>query len=184
MGTGADLIARNLQNATAIGAGATVAVSNALVLGNNANVGIGTSAPSARLEVVSPDANDSGLRLSRLTASSPATQRTDQFLTVNERGDVVKAKYQLRINNTNEWSDKVFTPAYPLRPLASVERYVQAHGHLPGVPSAKEVVREGVDLAKMNATLLENVEELTLYLIQQQKRMDQLEKQIKQLTNR
>lgn len=170
-----------LHNAIAIGAGSRVASSNALILGNQVNVGIGTSAPSTRLEVVSPEEHDSGLRLSKLTTSSPTTQHTDQFLTVNERGDVIKARYRLRINSAAEWSDSVFAPAYQLRPLASVASYISEQGHLPGVPSADEVVREGVDLVKMNATLLEKVEELTLYLIQQQKRIEQLENQMKQV---
>lgn len=169
-----------LHHATAIGAGAHVTVSNAVVLGNQANVGIGTTAPTARLHISSGQLNESGFRLSDLTASSPTTQSTDQFLTVNEWGDVIKARYQLRINNANEWSDKVFAPNYQLRPLASVAAYIQENGHLPGVPSANEVIKEGVDLVKMNATLLEKVEELTLYLIQQQKRIEQLETQVRQ----
>ena len=192
LGTGTDVLANNLQNATAIGAGATVAISDALILGNQVNVGIGTSAPSTRLEVVSPDDHDSGLRLSKLTTNSPTTQHTDQFLTVNERGDVIKARYHLRINNATEWSDKVFAPTYQLRPLATVATYIRENGHLPGVPSANEVVKEGVDLVRMNATLLEKVEELTLYSIQlakelqltkqqQQKEIDELKRLIRQV---
>ncbi|MFD2569971.1 hypothetical protein ACFSUS_04955 [Spirosoma soli] len=172
----------NLYNATAIGTGSRVTISNALILGNQVNVGIGTSAPSTRLEVVSEIADVSGLRLTNLTTNSPAAKSTDQFLTVNELGDVIKARYQLRINSADEWSDKVFAPTYQLRPLASVAAYVREKGHLPGVPSANEVVKVGVDLVKMNATLLEKVEELTLYLIQQQKRVEQLENQVRQLS--
>ena len=158
-----------LYNATAIGSGTRVAISNALILGNQANVGIGTSAPMARLEVVSESPDASGLRLTNLTSQSKSTQVADQFLTVNEKGDVVKARYQLRISNASEWSDNVFVPGYQLRPLASVAAYIGQHGHLPGVPSAAQVVKAGVDLVKMNATLLEKVEELTLYSIQQEK---------------
>lgn len=171
VGTGADVMAQNLQNATAIGAGARVAVSNALVLGNNANVGIGTSAPATRLHVSSGQINQSGVRLADLTANSPATQATDQFLAVNERGDVIKARYQLRISSTNEWSDKVFAPTYSLRSLENVESYIKANNHLPGIPSAAVVVQQGVDLVEMNATLLEKIEELTLYSIQLEKEL-------------
>ena len=140
-----------------------------MILGNQANVGIGTSVPKTRLEVVSETAGASGLRLSNLTASSPSVQSTDQFLTVNEKGDVVKARYQLRINNPSEWSDKVFAPGYQLKPLSEIKKYIDANQHLPGVPSASEVARDGVDLVRMNAKLLEKVEELTLYLLEQQK---------------
>ncbi|MBD2702325.1 hypothetical protein IC229_16875 [Spirosoma sp. BT702] len=154
-----------LRNATAIGANSRVSISNAVILGNQANVGIGTSAPNTRLEVVSESADDSGLRLSHLTSQSKPTQSTDHFLTVNEKGDVVKARYQLRITSANEWSDHVFAPTYSLRPLSSVASYIGQHGHLPDVPSAEQVAREGVDLAQLNATLLKKIEELTLYSI-------------------
>lgn len=158
----------DLWNATAIGANSRVAISNALILGNNANVGIGTSSPTVRLEVVSEFPDVSGLRLTNLTNQSKSNRQTDQFLTVNENGDVVKARYQLRINNASEWSDKVFLPTYQLRPLSSVATYIAQHGHLPNIPSAEVVIKEGVDLVKMNAILLEKIEELTLYIIEQQ----------------
>ncbi|WP_317039732.1 hypothetical protein [Spirosoma endophyticum] len=119
--------------------GARVAISNAVILGHQVNVGIGTSAPGTRLEVVSKSPNESGLRLTNLTSRSQSAQATDQFLTVNEKRDVIKARYQLRISNASEWSDKVFSPAYALRPLSAIASYVGQYGHLPGIPSADEV---------------------------------------------
>lgn len=170
-----------LHNATAIGSGSRVAISNALILGSNANIGIGTSSPSAKLEVVSETTDASGLRLSNLTSSSPSTQSTDQFLTVNQKGDVVKARYQLRISSPSEWSDKVFAPGYQLKPLTYVSSYISEHGHLPGIPSAEQVVSEGIDLVKMNAKLLEKVEELTLYQLEQEKSIKELKAEIDEL---
>jgi hypothetical protein len=177
-----------LHNATAIGAGAYVATSNAMVLGNEANVGIGTSSPTVRLHVSSGQTNQSGFRLSDLTASSPTTQSADAFLTVNAQGDVIKARYQLRISDVSQWSDKVFSPTYQLRPLDDVATYVHQQGHLPGIPSAEQVQQDGIDLVKMNSLLLEKVEELTLYTIQlektntqQQERLEKLEKMMQQL---
>lgn len=67
----------------------------------------------------------------------------------------------------------MFNPTYHLRSLSSVAAYVGQHGHLPNVPSAAEVVKEGVDLVKMNATLLEKIEELTLYSIELEKKASQ-----------
>ncbi|WP_332367698.1 hypothetical protein [Spirosoma telluris] len=170
-----------LHNASAIGSNSRVTVSNALILGNQANVGIGTSAPSTRLEVVSETTDASGLRLSNLTSNSPAALSTDQFLTVNEKGDVVKARYQLRISSPSEWSDKVFSPGYQLQPLTEVKKYIDANQHLPGIPSADQVAKEGVDLVKMNAKLLEKVEELTLYQIEQQKMIKVLKAELDEL---
>ncbi|MVM35220.1 hypothetical protein GO755_34680 [Spirosoma sp. HMF4905] len=170
-----------LHNATAIGSGSRVVISNALILGNQANVGIGTSAPTTRLEVVSETPDNSGLRLSNLTTASPATQSTDQFLSVDEKGNVIKAGYKLRINNPSEWSDKVFVPGYQLKPLSEVKKFIDANQHLPGIPSAVEVAKEGVDLVKMNAKLLEKVEELTLYLLEQQKANKEMKAEIDEL---
>ena len=169
-----------LFNATAIGAGAVVAASNALILGNNANVGIGTSAPATRLEVVGEAPDASGLRLTKLTAYSRPATATDEFLTVDAVGNVVKARYKLRISNASEWSDNVFSRTYRLKPLASVADYIHQHGHLPGIPSAQQVVQEGVDLTRLNAALLGKIEELTLYGIQMEKAVNQQQATIQQ----
>lgn len=69
------------------------------------------------------------------------------------------------------WPDYVFAPSYQLRSLGEVERFVKANKHLPEVPSAEQVSAQGVNLSEMNATLLKKVEELTLYLIEQDKQM-------------
>ncbi|WP_460975167.1 hypothetical protein [Spirosoma knui] len=82
--------AASLSNVVAIGANAVVSASNSVVLGANANVGIGSSAPQAKLEIRLSDANQSGLRLTNLTSNSPATElNRTKFLTVNASGDVV-----------------------------------------------------------------------------------------------
>jgi hypothetical protein len=59
-----------------------------------------------------------------------------------------------------------------------VEQYVTENRHLPNIPSAEEVVKDGVDLNEMNAKLLEKIEELTLYLIEQDKKIEKLREQI------
>ena len=194
LGAGAGvLMAGNqpLSNATALGFGAQVSASNALVLGRNANVGIGTTAPKTRLEVVSETADNSGFRLTNLTANSRPALATDQFLTVNEHGDVVKASYRVKINSVSDWSDTVFEPGYALKPLTEVEQFINANRHLPGVPSAEVMVKDGVDATKLNAKLLEKIEELTLYLIEMKKdsqaknaRIEALEKQVQALSQK
>jgi hypothetical protein len=93
-----------------------------------------------------------------LTTNSPSALSTDQFLTANQQGDVVKACYQLRICDVSQWGDKVFSPDYQLRPLSAVASYVRQQGHRPGFPSAEEVQRQGIDLAKINGLLLEKIE--------------------------
>jgi hypothetical protein len=78
------------------------------------------------------------------------------------------------------WADFVFSPGYELPNLYEVDRYVKEHRHLPEIPSEKEVKANGIDVAEMNMRLLQKVEELTLYLIEQQKAIDELKKMIQQ----
>ncbi|MBO0933116.1 hypothetical protein [Fibrella aquatilis] len=173
LGTGADILAGDmpLYNATAIGYGARVAVNNALVLGNGANVGVGTSAPTARLHVVGNELGQSGLRLETLTNQSHAVAATDKFLTVNAQGEVVLGRPRLQIDSPTQWADRVFTAGYRLRSLSETEQFIHRNGHLPDVPSAETVAKEGVDLVKMNALLLQKIEELTLHVIRLEKRL-------------
>lgn len=73
------------------------------------------------------------------------------------------------------WADYVFSKDYPLTPLTTVEKYLTTHQHLEGIPSAAEVAKDGIDVGEMNKKLLEKVEELTLYLIEQNKKIAALE---------
>ena len=59
-------------------------------------------------------------------------------------------------------------------PLNEVEAFVKENKHLPNVPSATEMVENGLDVAQMDAKLLEKVEELTLYIIEQNKQIEEL----------
>ncbi len=72
------------------------------------------------------------------------------------------------------WSDFVFEPGYKLLSLKETEQYIKRNGHLPEIPSAKEVEANGIDLGKMNAKLLMKIEELTLHLIELKKEVEEL----------
>jgi len=84
-------------------------------------------------------------------------------------------------NDPANWSDYVFSNTYQLKSLNEVDQYIKVNKHLPDVPSSDDVHKDGVDLAKMDATLLKKIEELTLYLIEQQKQSQQQADEIKQL---
>lgn len=73
--------------------------------------------------------------------------------------------------------DFVFEDDYELRSLEEVERYIDEHGHLPEIPSAAEIKAEGVRLGEMQMKLLQKIEELTLYLIEQNKELTDLKKE-------
>ena len=75
------------------------------------------------------------------------------------------------------WCDHVFSPDYKLTGLYELESYVKEYRHLPGVPTENEVLEDGARLGEMNAVLLEKVEELTLYVIELQKQIDELKRQ-------
>jgi len=72
-------------------------------------------------------------------------------------------------------SDYVFKPTYKLSPLNEVEAYVKENSHLPEIPSASELKETGYKLGEMDDLLLRKVEELTLYVIEQNKRIEALE---------
>ncbi|MGX1930062.1 hypothetical protein [Flagellimonas sp. 2504JD4-2] len=70
------------------------------------------------------------------------------------------------------WSDFVFYDDYKLPSLQEVENHINENGHLKDIPSTKEVVENGFYLGEMDSKLLQKIEELTLYTIQQQKEID------------
>lgn len=70
------------------------------------------------------------------------------------------------------WPDYVFKSDYNLMPLSKVEGFIRENGHLPNIPNEAEVMANGVNLGEINAKLLEKVEELTLYLIEQRKELE------------
>jgi hypothetical protein len=80
--------------------------------------------------------------------------------------------------DTETWPDYVFDENYQLRTLEETEKFILKNGHLPNVPKAEEVEEEGQDLGEMNKVLMEKVEELTLYLIEQNKRIKALESKL------
>lgn len=87
-------------------------------------------------------------------------------------GSIMAEKVKVAIEGTSNWADFVFSDDYQLRSLDQVENFIQENKHLPDVPSAKEVVESGVDLATMDVTLLQKIEELTLYVIKQGKAIE------------
>lgn len=81
----------------------------------------------------------------------------------------------------DNWPDYVFEKEYKLLSTDELRSYIDEHQHLPNVPSAREVEEEGVGLGELNKKLLEKVEELTLYMLQQQEEIEQLKKEIEEL---
>jgi len=106
------------------------------------NLGIGTSSPAYKLDVL-------------------GTIRAKEILV-----------------NLDGGADFVFEKGYKLLPIEHVASYVQENKHLPDIPSANDMVKNGVSMGDMQVKLLQKVEELTLYAIQQNKQIDKQSKRI------
>jgi hypothetical protein len=166
-----------LERASAIGYNAKVSVNDGLILGDTSlvKVGIGLSNPKYRLDV-------KGVFNTRMAYSSPVYKINDRnFLELDDEGQFVLNSFKMKYDNPNQWSDRVFEKNYKLMPLREVAKFINQNHHLPNVPSAQEVVEKGIKMDEMVSKLLEKVEELTLYTIQQQKEIDALKKEIKEL---
>lgn len=122
-------------------------------------IGIGTKNPDALL-TVKGDIHAQEVKVDLKGALAP---------------DYVFENYFLGYSDSN--------PTYRRWTLKETEAYLAKHLHLPGMPSAKAMQENGIDLAKQNLILLEKLEELTLHLIDQQKEIDALKKDLKGLTN-
>jgi hypothetical protein len=85
------------------------------------------------------------------------------------QGGIRTERIRVDVANLNGWADYVFEEGYQLMPTEDLETFIKEHKHLPGVPSAQEVVENGIDLADMNRILLEKIEELTLRVIELEK---------------
>ncbi|WP_422349034.1 fibronectin type III domain-containing protein [Flagellimonas sp.] len=85
---------------------------------------------------------------------------------------------EIRVDQDN-WPDYVFDQDYDLPTLEEIKSFIEANGHLPKIPSAEEVTKHGTDLGKMDRLLLEKIEQLTLYVLEQQKEIQHLKVQLK-----
>jgi hypothetical protein len=94
-------------------------------------------------------------------------------------GSILSTKAVVKLNGN--WPDYVFKPDYKLRPLPEVESYIKQYSHLPEVTSAADAEKNGIDLGASQAELLKKVEELTLYMIATNKKLEDQQQQIEQL---
>ena len=81
------------------------------------------------------------------------------------------------------WADYVFSDSHDLMPLPEVDRFIKSNGHLPGLPKADDVSANGIGLAKFSQIMLEKIEELTLYVIDLERRNQELAEQIVRIAN-
>ncbi len=98
---------------------------------------------------------------------------TDFLFAVNGKAIATELMIQLKA----DWPDFVFNSDYNLMPLNELESFVTTNRHLPGIPSEADIdAQGGVNVGETSALLLQKVEELTLYIIELNKRIEELEK--------
>lgn len=145
-----------------------------LYLNDQGKVGINTNIPSAQLTVKGKTLIGDPAVVNIATPTTYGLYVQDGILT---------SKVRVAVVNSATWADYVFAPGYKLRPLSEVEKFITTNSHLPEVPSTREVQENGIDMVQMDATLLKKVEELTLYIIDQNKKIEEQGKRIAQLEN-
>jgi hypothetical protein len=94
---------------------------------------------------------------------------------------ILTEKVKVAVASSPAWADYVFANDYKLKPLSEVEAYVKENKHLPNIPSASELVKDGLNLGEMQALQMKKIEELTLYLIEMKKEIDTMKKENKTL---
>ena len=162
------------------------------------NVGIGTVTPAHALdvngainateirlngEVFNPTVwNQAGADINYMSGTvSIGTAVVPQGYKLAVDGNIVAEEVQVLLSDI--WPDYVFDEDYELKPLEEVETYIEENSRLPGMPSADEVKKNGISVGKMDALLLQKVEELTLHLIALKKENQMLKKDIESLKN-
>ncbi|GAB6013178.1 hypothetical protein [Viscerimonas tarda] len=166
------IIAKNNLSFTAGDRGVTDSQTD-LFISTIGNIGIGLSDPDQKLTVNGNIKLNNGKLFINVNVDSIATTTLDHF-SAFITGGVLSEDFALAPQS--EWADHVFNSDYKLQNLNEVENYIKANNHLPNIPTASEVKENGYSLHNMNVKLLQKVEELTLYSIEQNKKIEQLEK--------
>ena len=148
---------------------------------NGGYVGIGILLPQAKLDV-----NGNIYCRDNLYVGLPDLNTTAQIsnykLAVNGTAIFNKAIVKLYGN----WPDYVFDDSYKLLPIAELQKYIELNKHLPEMTSAKETQKDGIDIGINQALLLKKIEELTLYIIDINKKVEAISngnERLKKCTN-
>jgi hypothetical protein len=152
----------NINPATTVGGNRIVSMN-----GSNIWFNSGSSQPNGKIYIGS-------------NASYPSTTGNYKLFV---EGGILTEKVKVALRSTANWADYVFEKNYNLMPLKNVEEYINLHKHLPGIDSASELAKNGLDLAEMQAKHMAKIEEMMLYIIEQNKTIEKNIKDIEELKN-
>lgn len=176
LGSLAGLNTGNGDNNVIIGYGAAqdVTISNKLYIANaNANA----------TPLIWGDFQESLLKLNAKVGIGDVSSYPTNSLYNNYKlfvtGGILTDEIRVKLSSSGTWADYVFQDDYQLPTLEEVENHIKENGHLPNVPSAKEVEENGINVADMARIQQEKIEELTLYIIELNKRIETLEAKTK-----
>jgi hypothetical protein len=141
-------------------------------LNGNGNLGIGTTNPTEKLDIVG-NSKISGKVTIGGNPFPTNTLYTNYKLFV--KGGILTDEVRVALSTASGWADYVFAKDYNLKPLSEVEAFIAKNKHLPNVPSAAQLKEEGINVGDMARIQQEKIEELTLYIIAQNKRLEALE---------
>jgi hypothetical protein len=134
--------------------------------------------------------NDAGRFIVRTNGLDRLWVDSVGYVTIGGRiGPTISGPYRLAVRGkiaatdfnvvaSGSWPDYVFDPSYKLRSLEETEAYIKEHKHLPNIPAAAVVEKEGFALGDMQKRMMEKIEELTLHLIEANKEIQLLKKQM------
>lgn len=182
-----------------------------LLINGLGNIGIGTVAPQTKLDVAGGITASSeshyylGSYVDPVVGVGFAVKVGANGIAVNGNSvfndglsigtKTMPSGYKLAVNGSaiatavfvklySAWPDYVFKPTYKLPSLSDVKSYIDQNQHLPEIPSADEIAKEGLNLGEMNKLLVKKVEELTLYLIEKDKEDKILKETVRKLSER
>ncbi|MBW7676537.1 autotransporter outer membrane beta-barrel domain-containing protein [Chryseobacterium chendengshani] len=182
VGKDALLNLNNGSNNIAVGYNIATNITNAnnnILIGNNINTFSNT--PEKELNIGNWIIGNNGtIGIGQFTAPLPAdgiAQDGEKYkLFVKDGIKTEKVKVDIAANNG--WADYVFQKDYKLMPLHELDQFINKNGHLPEVPTTEDAIKNGIELKEMNILLLKKLEELTLHVIQLDKKVRGLDEEI------
>jgi hypothetical protein len=139
------------------------------------------AAGSENYDVFDVYGNGNGYFLGRVAIGDSMSTPGNYGLYV--RKGILTTLVKIALPTGGNWSDYVFGNNYKLKSLPDVEHYIKENKHLPGVPSADSVQKNGINVGEMDAVMMKKIEELTLYIIQQDKKIQQLQDKVDALSS-